>query len=78
MVRKFEFATFISQTNRCSPIDEKGRLVKTLPIRYLLPECSLTRVCRFLDVDPIHRCVQEAQLISYIREERISEGSLSL
>ena len=30
---KFEFATLVSQTNRSSPIDEKGGLDSILPVR---------------------------------------------
>ena len=32
-ILKFEFATIVSQTNRCSPIDEKGGLDNILPVR---------------------------------------------
>ena len=30
-ILKFKFATLVSQTNRCSPIDEKGELDNILP-----------------------------------------------
>ena len=30
-ILKFEFATLVSQANRCSPIDEKGGLDNILP-----------------------------------------------
>ena len=32
-ILKFQFPTFVSQTNRCSPIDEKGGLDNILPAR---------------------------------------------
>ena len=32
-ILKFEFATLVSQTNRSSPIDEKGGLDSILPVR---------------------------------------------